>query len=126
MQRDGSDWEPARLRELRTEIERNPALAAEAEGTHVLAEVESFVNRYVVLPAAARLVLALWAFTTHLADCFDSFPYLSLSSPLPRCGKTRALEVLELLVSRPWRGTAPTEAALFRYIEAKRPTLLLD
>jgi hypothetical protein len=33
---------------------------------------------------------------------------------------------LELLVARPWRGTAPTEAAIFRFIETSQPTLLLD
>jgi hypothetical protein len=43
-----------------------------------------------------------------------------------RCGKTRLLEVLELLVCRPWRGTAPSEAAVFRFLDSRRPTLLLD
>ena len=100
--------------------------AAQAEAPRILAEVESFVGRYVIVPAPARLVIALWGIATHLAECFDSFPYLSLSSPVPRCGKTRVLEVLELICARPWRGTAPTEAALFRFIEASRPTLLLD
>lgn len=120
------EWEPAQLRDLRAEFQANPALAAEAEGIRVLGNVESFITRYAVLPKSARLPVALWAIATHLANCFDSFPYLSLSSPLPRCGKTRVLEVLELLTARPWRGTAPTEAALFRFIEAKQPTLLLD
>jgi hypothetical protein len=103
----------------------DPALAAE-EGTRVLWFVESFITRYAVLPEPARLPVALWAIATHLANSFDSFPYLSLSSPLPRCGKTRMLEVLELLVARPWRGTAPTEAVLFRFIQEIQPTLLLD
>jgi hypothetical protein len=126
MPNDASGWESGQLRQLRTEFQATPELAAEAEGTRVLAAVEQFITKYVVLPAAARLVIGLWAMATYLAECFDSFPYLSLSSPLPRCGKTRVLEVLELLTARPWRGTAPTEAALFRYIEAKKPTLLLD
>jgi hypothetical protein len=120
------EWQPAQLRHLRVEFQANPELAAEAEGMRVLADVESFIARYAILPKSARLPVALWALATHLADCFDSFPYLSLSSPLPRCGKTRVLEVLELFTARPWRGTAPTEAVLFRYIEAKKPTLLLD
>lgn len=121
-----SAWEPSRVKDIQAELQNNPALLAEIEGTRVLAEVEAFIVRYVVFPPAARFPLALWAIATHQADNFDSFPYLSLSSPLPRCGKTRALEVLELLVARPWRGTAPTEAALFRFIESHQPTLLLD
>lgn len=101
-------------------------LDALPDGERLIAEVEGFIARYVVLPQAARLPVALWAIATHVFDCFDVFPYLSLSSPVPRCGKTRLLEVLELLCACPWRGTAPTEAALFRFIEEKRPSLLLD
>lgn len=114
------------FREQRGAAESILGEAAQAEGSRILAAVETFIGRYVMVPPGAPLVLALWAIATHLVDCFDSFPYLSLSSPLPRCGKTRLLEVLELLCARPWRGTAPTEAALFRFIEANRPTLLLD
>src|SRR5262249_54614804 len=46
-------------------------------------------------------------------------------SAAKRCGKTRLAEVLELLVRRPWRGTAPSPAALYRMLEGA-PTLLLD
>ncbi|HLH44041.1 MAG TPA: DUF3631 domain-containing protein [Bryobacteraceae bacterium] len=92
----------------------------------VVERTKEFVCRYVVLPPAARLPVALWAIATHTFESFDAFPYLSLSSPTPRCGKTRLLEVLELLCARPWRGTAPSEAALFRFIEERQPTLLLD
>ena len=122
----GPRWEPEQLRQMRAEFQGNPALVAEAEGSRVLGAVEAFIVRYVVLPKAAPLVIALWAVCTHLASTFDVFPYLSLYSPIPRCGKTRLLEVLELLVAHPWRGTAPTQAVLFRFIEAKQPTLLLD
>lgn len=96
------------------------------DGAAALAAAEGLITKYVVLPTEARLVIALCAAATWLFELFDAFPYLRLSSPAPRCGKTRLLEILELLVSRPWRGTAPTEAALFRYIEANTPTLLLD
>jgi hypothetical protein len=126
MQSEPGTWVHPRLRDFRAELQADPALAVEAEGTAMLADVESFITRYAILPAPARLPVGLWAIATHLAEHFDSFPYLSLSSPLPRCGKTRVLEILELLCARPWRGTAPTEAALFRYIESSQPTLLLD
>lgn len=96
------------------------------DADRIVSEVEMFITRYMILPSGARLPVALWAVATHAFDSFDAFPYLSLSSPTPRCGKTRLLEVLELLVRNPWRGTAPTEAALFRFIEANQPTLLLD
>ena len=47
-------------------------------------------------------------------------------SPEKRSGKTRALEVLELLTPRAWRIVQPSTAVLFRKIEKDHPTLLLD
>ncbi len=99
---------------------------ATIDGEALVRDTESFICKYVVLPSAARLPLALWAIATHIFDSFDAFPYLCLTSPAPRCGKTRVLELLELLCARPWRGTAPTEAAIFRFVESHQPTLLLD
>ena len=49
-----------------------------------------------------------------------------MTSPEKRCGKTRLLDVLELLVAKPWRTIMPSEAVLFRKIDAAAPTLLLD
>jgi hypothetical protein len=43
-----------------------------------------------------------------------------------RSGKTRLLDVLELLVANPWRVITPSEAVVFRKIDADSPTLLLD
>jgi len=49
-----------------------------------------------------------------------------VTSPERRSGKTRLLEVLELLVRVPWRIASASEAAMFRKISEHRPTLLLD
>jgi hypothetical protein len=91
----------------------------------VITSVESFIRRFCILPDAAYFPLATWAAATHLPDAFDAFPYIALLSPAKRCGKTRVLEVLELLTSKAWRGTSATSAALFRMMEDV-PTLLLD
>jgi hypothetical protein len=91
----------------------------------MVADVERFIRKFVVLPEAAYLPLALWVIGTHAVDYFDCYSYLSLLSPTKRCGKTRLLEVLELLVADAWRTTAPTPAVLFRKI-ADGGTLLLD
>jgi hypothetical protein len=94
-------------------------------GAELLAEIEKYIRRYLILPAATYLPVTLWTVATHAADEFDCFPYLALLSAVKRSGKTRLQEVLETLVRSPWRGTAPSVAALFRMLE-KRPTLLLD
>ena len=91
----------------------------------VIDGAESFIRRFCILADAAYLPLGVWAVATHMPDAFDTFPYFALLSPAKRCGKTRALEVLELLTSNAWRGTSATSAALFRMMEDV-PTLLLD
>jgi hypothetical protein len=118
--------------DLHRELVTDPALTAAVtaqreadERAALLQRVEDFIVSYVVVPSSTRLVIALWAIATWLAEGFDAFPYLCLQSPVPRCGKTRLLEILELLTRKPWRGTTPSEAALFRFLESV-PTLLLD
>jgi hypothetical protein len=83
----------------------------------VILEIETYIRRFCVLPVEGYFVLALWALATLLADCFDCFPYLALLSPAKRCGKTRVLEVLEMLCARVWRGTALSPASLYRMME---------
>ncbi|MDR3411080.1 MAG: DUF3631 domain-containing protein [Formivibrio sp.] len=91
----------------------------------VIDSAENFIRRFSILSGVAYLPLAIWAVATHLPDAFDAFPYIALLSPAKQCGKTRVLEVLELLTSKAWRGTSATSAALFRMMEDV-PTLLLD
>jgi uncharacterized protein DUF3631 len=89
-------------------------------------DVETFFTRFVIFLPHTVLPLALWALMTYMFDSFDTVPYLVISSPTPRCGKTRLLECLELVVSIPRRASNVSEAALFRMIKKLSPTLLLD
>ena len=70
--------------------------------------------------------MTLWAAHTHAFDAFNCTPYLAISSPEKRSGKTRLLEVLELLVREPLPTANISDAALFRVIDARQPTLLVD
>lgn len=92
-----------------------------------LDEVARFVERYVVLPNGHCVTaIALWVAHTWVLDAFDVTPYLVVQSAEKRSGKTRLLEVLELLTPQPWRVVQPSEAVLFRKIAKDRPVLLLD
>ena len=54
--------------------------------------------RYVAFPsAAAAVAVTLWAAHTHLVGQFESTPRLALLSPEKQCGKSRTLELLELV-----------------------------
>ena len=100
--------------------------AHSAETAALLSEVGTFIRRFVVLSDAQVTVLALFVMETHIFDHFDCAPYVHITSAEKQCGKTRLLEVLELLVARPWLTGKVSAAALVRKIERDHPTLLLD
>lgn len=98
-------------------------------GADLLDDVEAFFARFVAFPSeAARIASVLWAAHTHLMDVFDATPRLAFLSPEPGSGKTRALEVTELLVPNPMLAVSASTAALFRSVAdmAGRPTILFD
>jgi hypothetical protein len=89
-------------------------------------DVMGFVRRYVVLSDAQLVVVALFVIHTHVVEHCQQTPYISISSPDPECGKSRLMEVSELLVTRPWMVVNPSEAVLFRKVHSDTPTLLWD
>lgn len=98
-----------------------PALA------EVLDDLEAYLTRYVHFTVPAQVVVcALWALHTHCYEQFDQSPILLVSSAVMRSGKSRLFDALEQVVARPWRAVRPSEAVVFREIEAGRPTLMLD
>ena len=99
---------------------------AAQEGAAFVRAVETFFARFVVLPPGALLPLSLWTIGTYLYNAFDSFPYCDFQSPEKRCGKTRATEVMELLAANVIRTVGISEAALFRLVAKKQPTLVID
>lgn len=96
------------------------------DGAGLLDDLDAFVGRFVAFPSTeARHAAALWIAHAHLVDAFESTPRLALVSPEKGSGKTRTLEVIELLAPRPRFTVNCTAAALFRSI-GDRPTLLFD
>lgn len=92
-----------------------------------LSDVAQFLGQYVAFPSTeARDAAALWAAHTHVIDAFETTPRLSISSPEKQSGKTRVLEVLELVVARPLSVVNVSVSALFRSIDVAPPTLLWD
>ena len=99
------------------------------DGAALLDEIEQFHRRFNVFPSeAAYVAVTLWDAHTHLLDAFESTPRLAFLSPEPGSGKTRALEVVEMLVPRPMTTTDASHSALFRSLSGGegRPTILFD
>jgi hypothetical protein len=107
--------------------------AAEAvkpiDGARLLDDVHQFSGRFVAYPSEeAHVAHTLWIVHTHLMDVWESTPRLAFLSPEPESGKTRALEVTELLVPKPVEAVNVTPAYLFRKMGAPEgaPTILYD
>lgn len=97
------------------------------DGARLLDDVADFLARYVAFPSLeARHAAALWAAHAHALNCFDSTPRLALLSAEKQSGKTRTLEVLELVVPTARHTSSLTAAALFRLVEKEQSVLLID
>ena len=94
-----------------------------------LDDVESFLGGFVAYPSEhARVAHVLWIVHTRLMDVWESTPRIAFLSPEPGSGKSRALEVSELLVPRPVMAVNVTPPYLFRKVgnEDGKPTILYD
>lgn len=92
----------------------------------ILASLSQIIRRYIVLSDAEADVIALWIVHTHCFEAAQSTPYLAITSAEKECGKSRLLELLELLVAKPWPTGSVSAAVLYRTIDDLHPTLLLD
>ena len=77
-----------------------------------LEDTKAYLDRYVVFstelpkeagqliakePTAEVIIIALWVAHCHAFPGFDFTPYLRISSPVKRCGKTRVFDCLILV-----------------------------
>lgn len=95
----------------------------------LLDNVHAFLGRFVSYPREhAQVAHTLWIGHAHAMERWDSTPRIAFLSPEPGSGKSRCLEVTELLVPRPVEAVNVTPAYLFRKVadEAGRPTILFD
>lgn len=96
-------------------------------GSTVLDESRAFIRTFCAFPDAHCLnAVTLWAAHAHLVCRFHTSPRLALLSPEPASGKTRVLEILELLVPDPMFSLNASSAAIFRMLADKQITLLID
>jgi Protein of unknown function (DUF3631) len=99
------------------------------DGSMLLDDVRAFLVRFVSYPSVeASVAHVLWIGHAHLMDAWDSTPRIAFLSPEPASGKTRALEITELLVPRPVEAVNVSPAYLFRRVadDDGAPTILFD
>lgn len=101
----------------------------EGNGEFMLKEIYDFLGRFVAYPSEhAHVAHTLWILHAHLMDRWESTPRLAFLSAEPASGKTRAMEVTELLVPNAVSAVNVSPAYLFRKVgsEDGTPTILFD
>jgi putative DNA primase/helicase len=96
------------------------------DGEELFAEITALIKRHVVLSEAQVTAVACWIVFTYGYDSMTLCPQLLVSSPSKRCGKTTLLEAIMLLLLRPLAASNITPSAVFRSVEACKPTLVID
>jgi len=92
----------------------------------LLDNIAALLIDHIVLPKGGPEAIALWVLHAHAHDAAQISAILALVSPVKRCGKTTALNVLHCLVPRPLLSSNVSPAGLFRAIHQGSPTLLVD
>lgn len=96
-------------------------------GAALLDELHDWLRGYVSFGSrAASIAVTLWAAHTHLVAEFDSTPRLALLSPEKQCGKSRVLELLELVCAGAETLSDASAPYLYRRIGAGPVTILID
>jgi hypothetical protein len=113
---------------LSDETRRAAYDASYVDGGALLDEVTAKLSEFVVFSSPeAATACTLYAAASYAAPRLEVAPRLVIKSPVPRCGKTRLLDVMGLLVNRPEKAGNISPAALVRLIdEHDPPTIILD
>lgn len=97
------------------------------DGGALLDEIVRGLTRFIIFPNdAAVSAVALWSVHTHAHDASEISPMLAVTSPVKRCGKTRVLTLVGVIVPRALSTSNISPSALFRTVEKFRPSLLVD
>lgn len=92
----------------------------------LLARLQVWIKRYVVVTNQQALIMAVWVLHTYVMDAAEYTPYLHITGPEKSVGKSLLLDVLAVVTCNPITASGTTPAALVRAVDKYAPTLLLD
>jgi putative DNA primase/helicase len=99
------------------------------DGAASLNQIRAFLQRFIIVEQHAYTALTLWIAFSYLLDIAVCAIRIAFLSPTKRCGKSRAMQVLELLSRRALASSSISPAAVYRTIDALGDascTLLID
>jgi Protein of unknown function (DUF3631) len=94
---------------------------------YLLESVEALLRRYVVLTDDASAIVTLWVVHVFTFYAWEFTPYLAVTSAVKRSGKSRLLEILELVLgnARAVSTANISSASLYRLVDANPGTAVL-
>jgi hypothetical protein len=94
---------------------------------HILDRIGSFLGRFIAYPSEHALVAhVLWVAHTHLMSAWQTTPRLAFMSAERASGKTRALEITDLLAHGSVFSVNASPAYLVRRVSSGDCTLIFD
>lgn len=96
------------------------------DGDDLLDRITGALRRYVVMPAFTAEATALWIVHCHAFECWQNTPRLAVGAPEKGCGKSTLLDVIEPMTPRAVKTESLSVAVMFRLIDSRKPTLLID
>lgn len=96
------------------------------EPAALLSEISATVRRFIICDPETADAVALWVTMTWLMDVVQVAPLAVITAPEKRCGKSQLLFLLGRLTHRPLTASSISPAAMFRAVDAWKPTLLVD
>jgi len=96
------------------------------EPAQLLDDVVATIRRFIVAEPETMTATALWTALTWFIDVAQVAPLAVITAPEKRCGKSQLLTLIGKLSRRPMTASSISPAALFRSIDAWKPTLLID
>lgn len=96
------------------------------DGTELIVSLRQVFTRHLSLSDGVAELLPYWVLHTYNPELFYFTPRLCIYSPVPRCGKSQLLQLLEMTSFQPLNVSNITSAGIFRAIDALHPTMLID
>jgi putative DNA primase/helicase len=96
------------------------------DGATLLDDIRNAISRFIICQPETKVAATLWIAFSWFIEAVQVAPLAVITAPEKRCGKTQLLDLIGRLSMRPLVASNISSAAVFRVIEAHRPTLLID
>ncbi|MBM3576043.1 MAG: hypothetical protein FJX39_10100, partial [Alphaproteobacteria bacterium] len=92
----------------------------------LLSEISSVIEKHIICNTEVKTAATLWITYSWCIEYVPFAPMAIITAPEMQCGKTQLMEVMGRLSRKSLMASGITPAAVFRVVNAQRPTLLID